>query len=172
MTGKIRTGFFGGSFNPIHSGHLGLADYLLSNNLLDEIWFVVSPKNPLKPNADPVDAYERLDDVKKAIIGHSGCTASDLEFDLPLPSFTVDTLRHASLLYPERDFILVIGGDNLDIFEEWKEYEYLLRNYDIIVYPRPGATNRIPVGWSRVIMLEAPLMDISSTELREKLNLK
>lgn len=170
MAGKIRTGFFGGSFNPIHQGHLGLADYLIKNNLLDEIWFVVSPQNPLKPSADPEDAKERLEGVKKALAGHPGCKVSDLELNLPLPSFTVDTLRYASNKYPSQDFVLVIGGDNLDVFEKWKDYEFLLNNFDIIVYPRPGATNKIPPGWNRVTMLKAPLMDISSTELREKHN--
>jgi len=167
MINKIRTGFFGGSFNPIHEGHLKLADHLINNRLVDEIWFVVSPKNPLKPAADPEDARNRFDNVKKSLKGHPCCNASNLEFLLPVPSYTVDTLRQASSLYKDREFVLVIGGDNLDVFKKWKEYKFLLNHYDIIVYPRPGATNKVPQGWKRVTMLDAPLMNISSTNLRE-----
>lgn len=166
MTGKIRTGFFGGSFNPLHEGHLALADYLCANKLVDECWFVVSPQNPLKQTADPADAQRRLKAVEEALAGHPGCTASDIEFSLPCPSYTVQTLRHAENLYPNREFVLIIGGDNLDLFKKWKEYRYLLENYDIIVYPRIGYSNRVPEGWTRVKVLDAPLMDISSTQIR------
>jgi len=166
MNKKIRTGFFGGSFNPIHKGHLGLADFILQQGYVDEVWFVVSPKNPLKATADPTDARQRLLTVRKALQHHPHTFASDIEFNRPIPSYTVDTLRYAQATFPEREFVLIIGGDNLDLFTQWKDYEYLLQHHDILVYPRTGASNTIPQGWNRVTMLNAPHMDISSTQLR------
>ncbi|MEA4841040.1 MAG: nicotinate (nicotinamide) nucleotide adenylyltransferase [Bacteroidales bacterium] len=168
ISAKIRTGFYGGSFNPIHKGHLALGDHLILNDLVDECWYVVSPQNPLKKTADPTDAAHRLKMVSKALEGHPGCSASDIEFHLPLPSYTVQTLRYAADKYPEREFVLLIGSDNLDLFTRWKEYDFLLANFDILVYPRPGFSNRIPAGWNRMKMLDGQLMDISSTEIRKK----
>jgi len=162
----IRTVLFGGSFNPVHEGHLTLADHVLQQGLADEVWFVVSPRNPLKPTADASDALFRLEGVREALVGHPGCSASDLEFSLPLPSYSVQTLRKAVAEYPSRKFLLLIGGDNLDIFTQWKDYQYLLDNFDILVYPRSGATNKVPSGWNRIQILNAPMMDISSTEIR------
>jgi nicotinate-nucleotide adenylyltransferase len=168
MTPKIRTALFGGSFNPIHEGHLRLADYLINHRLVEECWFVVSPQNPLKPAADPSDAQERLSNVRKVLENHPGCSASDLEFSLPLPSYTVQSVRYACTTFPDREFVLLIGGDNLDVFTKWKDYEFLLKNFDILVYPRPGAANQVPESWNRVIMLDAPMMDVSSTEIRKR----
>lgn len=166
MPTKIRTALYGGSFNPIHQGHLALGDFVIAQGFVEECWFVVSPKNPLKPSADESDAIQRYQEVDKALFGHKGCSASKLEFDLPLPNYSVNTLRHAASLYPEREFVLLIGGDNLDVFTQWKDYQYLLDNVDILVYPRPGASNTIPAGWKRVQLLNAPQMDISSTAIR------
>jgi len=166
---NIRTALFGGSFNPIHEGHLALADQVLKQGLADEVWFVVSPRNPLKPTADAVDAQIRLEQVREALVGHANCTASDIEFGLPLPSYTVQMVRKAVSEYPAREFLLLIGGDNLDVFTQWKDYQYLLENFDILVYPRPGASNSIPAGWNRVHLLNGPLMDISSTAIRQSL---
>lgn len=164
----IRTALFGGSFNPIHEGHLALADQVLKQGLADEVWFVVSPRNPLKPTADAGDARLRLEQVQQALVGHPNCIASDIEFGLPLPSYTVQTVRKAVSENPTREFLLLIGGDNLDVFTQWKDYQYLLDNFDILVYPRPGASNIIPSSWSRVRMLDGPLMSVSSTEIRNK----
>lgn len=163
----VRTGYFGGSFNPIHEGHIRLAEFLLSSGLLDEVWFVVSPQNPLKATADPSDAAKRLMGVRKAIANRPGMLASDFECSLPVPSYTVDCLKTASVCFPDRAFVLIIGGDNLDVFTRWKDHGYLLENFDILVYPRPGATNRVPEGWNRVTVLDAPMMDISSTQIRK-----
>lgn len=168
MPSPLRTVLFGGSFNPIHEGHLALADHVLQQGLADEVWFVVSPRNPLKPNADPADALFRLEGVRQAIKDHPGFFASDIEFDLPLPSYSVQTLHLAVTKYPERTFLLLIGGDNLDVFAQWKDYQYLLDHFDILVYPRLGATNQVPEGWNRVQMLNAPMRNISSTEIRNK----
>ena len=166
---SIRTCLFGGSFNPVHEGHLALAETVLQQGLADEVWFVVSPRNPLKPTADASDALFRLEGVREALVGHPGCSASNIEFSLPLPSYSVQTLRKAVAEYPSREFLLLIGGDNLDVFTQWKEYPYLLENFDILVYPRPGASNVVPSEWTRVKMLNAPLMDISSTAIRQGL---
>ncbi|HET9570946.1 MAG TPA: nicotinate (nicotinamide) nucleotide adenylyltransferase [Bacteroidales bacterium] len=171
MPAPIRTALFGGSFNPIHEGHLALADYVLSQGFADEVWFVVSPQNPLKPTADASDAIFRLEGVRHALTSHPGCIASDIEFDLPLPSYSVQTLRKAVTKYPSRKFLLLIGGDNLDAFTQWKDYQFLLDHFDTLVYPRPGASNQVPKGWNRVHMLNAPMMDISSTALRKGINL-
>jgi len=168
MTKTIRTGYFGGSFNPIHEGHIRLADFICRKGMVDEVWFVVSPKNPLKPTADPKDAQQRFQEVQQALSAYPALIASDFEFNLPIPSYTADNLRKAVLMYPKHEFILIIGGDNLDVFEQWKEYQYLLNQFDILVYPRNGASNRIPSGWQRVTLLDAPLMDISSTQIREQ----
>lgn len=168
MSAPLRTVLFGGSFNPIHEGHLALADHVLQQGLADEVWFVVSPRNPLKPTADPADALQRLEGVREALKNHPGCFASDIEFSLPLPSYSVQTLQKAVSTYPERQIILLIGGDNLDVFTQWKDYQYILDNFDILVYPRTGASNKIPSGWNRVQMLHAPLMNISSTQIRQR----
>ncbi len=165
---NIRTALYGGSFNPIHEGHLNLGDFVIEQGLVDECWFVVSPKNPLKATADPSDAEQRYRAVEKALKTHFGCRASDIEFGLPTPNYTVQTVKYAQQLYPNRDFVLLIGGDNLDVFTQWKDYNYLLENVDIIVYPRPGAKNTVPDDWKRVKLLEAPMYAISSTELRKK----
>lgn len=166
MEKKIRTCIFGGSFNPIHKGHLALGDYIISHGLAHECWFVVSPKNPLKPSADPMDAEKRLLAVKKKLEGHPGCVASDIELHLPIPSYTAQTIRHAIETYPERAFVLLIGGDNLDAFTQWKDYQFLLENMDILVYPRPGYSNKIPHNWKRVRLLDGVLMNVSSTKIR------
>lgn len=169
MVEKIRTALYGGSFNPIHQGHIALGDYLLQHKLVDECWYVISPQNPLKPDANALDAWDRLQKVSLALKEHEGCIASDLEFGLPLPNFTASTLRFAVEKYPDRDFVLLIGGDNLDVFTQWKDYLFILEHFDIYVYPPPGATNLVPQGWKRVHLLEhAPLIDISSTQLRSK----
>lgn len=162
----IRTGYFGGSFNPIHEGYIRLAEYLRDAGLVDEVWFVVSPQNPLKATADPDDAKKRLNEVRKALADHPGLLASDFECTMPIPSYTADCLRVATARFPNREFILIIGGDNLDVFTQWKDYPYLLEHHDILVYPRPGATNRVPDEWKHVKLFDAPLMDISSTQVR------
>ena len=131
---KTRVGYFGGSFNPIHEGHIRLAKYLLSSGLVDEVWFVVSPQNPLKATADPSDAAIRLAEVRRVLARYSGMYASDFECTLPVPSYTVDCLKAATTRYDYNDFVLVIGGDNLDVFTQWKDYAYLLEHFDILVY--------------------------------------
>lgn len=166
----IRTGIFGGSFHPIHYGHIAVADYFHRSGLLDEVWFVVSPLNPLKQDHVMSGAEERLEQVRQALKDYPWLQVCDIELRLPRPSYTTQTLQALSENYPDRIFSLIIGGDNLDKFAHWKNYEYILAHYDILVYPRPGATNKVPEGWDRVrLFADAPQMDISSTLIRQGL---
>ena len=168
MADKIRTGIFGGSFNPIHYGHLAVGDFFYHSGLLDEVWFVVSPHNPLKQAEDLADARERLAQVQAALAAYPYLKVSDIELDLPRPSYMSATLRELERRYPQRTFSLIIGSDNLENFVRWHDFQYLIGHYDILVYPRPGYRNEVPVGWKRVrLFREAPQMDVSSTRIRE-----
>lgn len=164
-----RIGIYGGSFNPVHFGHVGLAKWVIENTDLDELWMLVSPNNPLKPASMLAPEQERLAGVKEAIKDIPGVKASDFEFSLPRPSYTANTLRELQKAYPEHEFTLVIGEDNLAIFNQWRESEYILKNFRIFVYPRKGNGKEGAVSGENVIFLaSAPLFNISSTELRAK----
>ena len=165
----MKIGIYGGSFNPVHFGHVGLAKWVIENTDLDELWLLVSPNNPLKPVGILVPEEERLDAVREAIKDIPGLKASDFEFSLPRPSYTANTLRELQKTYPQHEFTLVIGEDNLAIFNQWREYKYILENYRIFVYPR----NQIKPDHSEFLnnpnilyLKDAPLFDISSTSIR------
>lgn len=165
---KRKIAVYSGSFNPIHQGHLNLAADFLSQKLADELWFVVSPKNPLKNQPDMLDEYIRLDMVILAIQGHEGMKASDVEFEMPIPSYSIDTLRALTNQFPAYSFSLIIGSDNAVIFDQWKDYRKILNDYTVWVYPRRGypmeeAIRRFP----SLQPLNTPYYDISSTEIRE-----
>jgi nicotinate-nucleotide adenylyltransferase len=153
-----KIGIFGGSFNPIHYGHIVLAQAVQKQCGLDEVWLVVSPQNPLKQQADLLDDRLRLELARKALEGVEGVYASDYEFRLPKPSYTWNTLQHLSADYPDDEFFLLIGGDNWAHFERWRQWKDILRNYKVIVYPRDNYPGTI----------ELPLLDVSSTEIRQK----
>jgi len=156
---------FGGTFNPLHNGHLAIAQSVLEQNLADEVWMLVTPCNPWKKNQDLPDDRLRYDMVAQAVKDLDHVFASDYEFNLPKPSYTANTLRHISADYPDRKFILTIGADNWVKFNDWREADFILGNYDIIVYPRKGfSIKEIP---GNVSLLDCPLMDISSTEIRQ-----
>ena len=166
---------YGGSFNPIHFGHIGLEKWVVENTDLDEVWLMVSPNNPLKDKSILADEQERLAAAKQAIgdgllaIGKR-IIVSDFEFHLPRPTYTANTLRALAKEYPEHKFTLIIGEDNLQIFNKWRESEYILQNYRIFVYPRKGCTPYlVPQGKDIRLLDEAPYFDISSTELRKNL---
>ena len=130
-----KVGIYGGSFNPVHFGHIGLAKWVIENTDLDELWLLVSPNNPLKPAGLLAPEQERLAAVREAIKDIPGLKASDFEFSLPRPSYTANTLRALQQTYPEYEFTLVIGEDNIAIFNQWREYEYILENFRVMFIP-------------------------------------
>lgn len=165
----IRTGIFGGTFNPIHLGHLALANYLCEENWVDELWFLITPQNPFKQEQTLLDNHLRMKMVEAAIADYPRFKASDFEFTLPRPSYTVTTLQKLSETYPDRKFVLIIGADNWAAFDKWKSPEEILRNHRILVYPRPGYEinpHELP---AQVKAVNTPLLEISSTFIRESI---
>ena len=165
----IRTGLFGGTFNPIHLGHLALANYLCEENWVDELWFLITPQNPFKQEQTLLDNHLRMKMVEAAIADYPRFKASDFEFTLPRPSYTVTTLQKLSETYPDREFVLIIGADNWAAFDKWKSPEEILRNHRILVYPRPGYEinpHELP---AQVQAVTTPLLEISSTFIRESI---
>lgn len=167
---KIRTGVFSGSFNPIHIGHLALANYLLEFEGLDEIWFVVTPQNPLKEKESLLDDQLRLQMVEMAIKDCDRFKVCTIEFELPRPSYTIHTLEALEKKYPEREFFLLIGADNWLIFHKWAEHEKIKRNYQIFVYPRRGHVVYIDPEYPNIQTANAPIIEISSTFIRDSLS--
>lgn len=161
-------GIFGGSFNPIHTGHIALAKRLCEKAGLDEVWFMVSPMNPFKKAAtDLLDDQKRLEMVKIALEGEPQLQACDYEFHLPKPSYTWHTLQAMSKDYPDIAFTLLIGGDNWAAFDKWYHHDDILALYPIVVYPREGSSvGEVPQG---VTIVETPLLNISSTEIRQRI---
>ncbi len=179
----MKIGIYGGSFNPIHFGHTGLAQWVVKNTDLDEVWLMISPNNPLKDASILADEQVRLQEAKEAIrrLGEEGkrIVVSDFEFSLPRPNYTANTLRELKKQYPQHEFTLIIGEDNLEIFTKWKEYTYLLENFRILVYPRKGSgksaeqmLKELETAHTKEIQLlaNAPYFEISSTELRKNLH--
>ena len=164
----IRTGIFGGSFNPIHKGHIALAQELRKRAGLDEVWLMVSPQNPLKQSADLLDDTLRMKMARLALQGVEGILACDYEMHLPKPSYTWNTLQALSKDYPDREFVLLMGGDNWALFNRWYHAEDILANYQIVVYPRKDPAVPDPFV-SSVRIVEAELLDISSTEIRQRI---
>ena len=165
MSKPIRTALFGGTFNPLHNGHLAIARSVLEQGLADEVWILITPCNPWKTDQTLLDDRLRYDMVSDAVKDIPGIKASDYEFNLPKPSYTANTLRRISADYPDREFILTIGADNWVKFYNWREADFILENYPIIVYPRQGYPIENVSG--NVTLLDCPLMDISSTQIRQ-----
>jgi nicotinate-nucleotide adenylyltransferase len=161
------TGIYGGSFNPIHLGHTALGEWLVRHHHLDEIWFMVSPQNPLKPAEALLDDEARLKLTRLAVGRKHRLKVSDFEFQLPRPSYMVHTLEALRQAYPDREFVLVIGADNWQRFPHWYQSDEILRHHRLIIYPRPGFAidaSTLPRG---IQIVNTPLLDISSTEIRE-----
>ncbi|MBR5802833.1 MAG: nicotinate-nucleotide adenylyltransferase [Bacteroidaceae bacterium] len=165
----MNIGIFGGSFNPIHIGHLALANYLCEYGEVDEVWFLVSPHNPLKERGDLWPDDLRFQLVQEAIEGYEKFRASDFEFHLPRPSYMVNTLRALRENYPEHEFTLIIGSDNWDLFPRWYKYEELLAENQLIIYPRPNYPIRKDSLPPNVRLVETPQLEISSTFIRQAL---
>lgn len=163
----IRTGIYGGSFNPIHTGHILLGEHLVTKGFVDELWYVVSPQNPFKVNQALLDDEARLELARIAVDGKEKLKVCDVEFRLPRPSYMIHTLKTLSTTYTDREFILVIGADNWERFPRWYENEKILQHYRVMVYPRPGYTLQdIP---DNVTIVPTPLYDISSTHIRKRI---
>lgn len=161
----MKIGIFGGSFNPIHNGHIAIGRTMLRAMALDEVWYMVSPCNPLKCAADLLDEKERLRMVRKALEGEERLVASDYEFTLPRPSYTWNTLRKLHSDYPENEFVLIIGGDNWTAFPRWAHHEDILATHRIAVFPREGAEVRGDQP-RNVTMVRVPMVNVTSTMLR------
>ncbi len=166
MNQKKNTGLFFGSFNPIHIGHLVIASHMLEYSGLDEVWFVISPQNPLKKQSMLLDDHHRLAMVQVAIEDNPKFRASHIEFGLPRPSYTITTLTVLAEKYPTRKFMLIMGSDNLETFHKWRNYERILEDYRILVYPRPGFDGGKFRDHPAIRWTDAPLMQISSTFIR------
>lgn len=160
-------GLLFGSFNPIHSGHLMLAQYLVEFSDLEQIWFVVSPHNPFKKKKTLLDDHHREELVRIAVEDNDRFDVSNIEFRMPKPSYTIDTLTHLSEKYPSFDFQLICGTDILPTFHKWKNYEQIIENYSIIVYNRPGNWEHFYGENSSFKFIEAPSFDISSSFIRQ-----
>ncbi len=161
-----KTGLFFGSFNPIHIGHLIIAEYMLEFSDLDQIWFIVSPHNPLKKRKTLLADYHRIALVKTAIEDNPKMKASDIEFKMPKPSYTIDTLTYLNEKYPEKHFILIAGTDIFVSFHKWKNYKEILSQYEIYVYSRPDYDIGNYSNHPKVKIFDAPLIEISSSFIR------
>jgi nicotinate-nucleotide adenylyltransferase len=164
----FRIGLYFGSFNPVHDGHLAIADYMLKHAPIDELWFVLSPQNPLKNPDELWPNEKRFELLKSAIDEHSKMSISTIEWDMPTPSYTINTLEKLSKVHPNTEFFIIMGADNLEKIEHWKSFEEILNNYKIFVYPRPNALQNQHFQHPNVTIFDAPLMSISSTEIRNK----
>lgn len=164
---ELKTGLFFGSFNPIHIGHLVIANYMASFTGMKEVWLVVSPHNPLKLKAGLANMYDRLEMAKLATEQAPHLKVSDIEFKLPQPSYTIDTLTFLQEKYPEKKFALIMGADNLASFKKWKNYEVLLEHYELFIYPRPGVDLSEWKNHPSITITDTPQMEISSTFIRK-----
>ncbi len=171
MAEEKKVGLYFGSFNPVHMGHINLACYLVEKNIVDEVWFVVSPCNPLKQQNEMLDENIRLKMLNMAIEGKPGLKSTDVEFSMPVPSYTYDTLKVLSSRFPDIKFSLIIGSDNTLLFSRWKNYKQILDNYQVLVYPRRGYDfKKIGEMLPQITELSTPYYDISSTEIREAIS--
>ena len=162
----MNIGLYFGSFNPIHVGHLIIGNHIADNTDVDEVWFIVSPQNPLKESASLLNEQHRFSLVKIAVEDAAKLKASNVEFLMPKPSYTIDTLVYLSEKYKQHHFTLIIGSDSYMNFEKWKNYNQIILNYNILIYPRPGfdVKKELP---ETIKVIDAPLLEISSTQIRK-----
>ena len=163
---RKKIGVFGGSFNPIHIGHTSLANWICEYAGIDEVWFVVSPLNPLKDGLGMLSDIARMDMVRKAIAGYDRFAACDVEMHMPRPSYMVNTLSKLREEHPMHDFILIIGADNWDVFDRWHGYREILASTEILIYRRTGVAIDISTLPEIVRLLETPVIEISSSFIR------
>lgn len=168
----MTVGLYFGSFNPVHNGHLIIANHIANYTSLDRIWFIVSPQNPFKERSSLINENHRKHLVDLAIDGEKKLRSSNIEFKLPVPSFTIDTLTYLQELHPKDKFSIIIGSDSFRNIDKWKNSEILLKNCPIIIYERPGFKVSKERLSDNLILLKAPLLDISSTQIREMIKEK
>ena len=165
----MKIGLFFGSYNPVHVGHMIIANYMAMHTDLDQVWMVVSPHNPLKKRSSLANDYDRLFLVDQAIGDNPFLRSSNIEFSLPKPSYTIDTLSYLKEKYPDKEFVLIMGGDNLGSFHKWKNYTVILENHQIYVYKRPSYDLGELASHPAVSLFNAPLMEISSSYIRNEI---
>lgn len=167
----MKIGLYFGTFNPIHVGHLIIANHMAEHSDLDQIWMVVTPHNPLKQKNTLLDDYQRLHLVRLATEDYPKIKPTDIEFKLPQPNYTVNTLAHLSEKFPQHEFSLIMGEDNLKSLHKWKNYEYILQHHDIYVYPRVSeeGENELLKNHPRIQIIDAPVVEISSTVIRDNI---
>ncbi|MEY4336547.1 MAG: hypothetical protein RLZZ45_1466 [Bacteroidota bacterium] len=165
----MKIGLYFGSFNPIHNGHLIIAQHFLEETDLEKIWFVVSPQNPFKQNHSLLNEYHRLFLVQKAIEGESNMKAVDIEFSLPKPSYTIDTMTYLEEKYPEHQFCIIMGSDSFQNLEKWKSGSLIMTRYPIYIYVRSGFEVDQKKITENIVVLKAPLLDISASLIRKKI---
>jgi len=163
----MKVGLFFGSFNPIHIGHMAIAQYMLEHTPLTKIWFVVSPQNPFKNKSSLLDQQQRLTLVRIAVEDDPNMEVNSIEFSLPVPSYTIDTLTYLKEAYPNHDFSIIMGQDNLVHFHKWKNYQNILEHHELFVYPRPHSTTCPLAQHPKVHLTDAPMMDISAQFIRK-----
>lgn len=162
----MKIGLFFGSFNPVHHAHLIIATHILNENLAEKIWFIVSPQNPLKETKSLLNERQRLHLLNIAIGDNDHMKASDIEFNLPRPSYTAVTLAHLTEKHPNYEFVVIMGGDSFQNITRWKNYEYILANYPILLYNRPGFEIENNLG-AKINVVNAPLLELSATQIRK-----
>ncbi len=165
----MKIGLFFGSYNPIHIGHLAIASYMVEFTDLDQLWFVVSPQNPFKQKNTLLPDYQRFELVNQAIGNNHKFRASNVEFNLSKPSYTIDTLTYLHDKFPKYDFVLIMGSDNLENFHKWKNYEEILKYHELYVYPRHNTKDNNLINHKKVKIVNAPIMEISSSFIRKSI---
>ena len=162
-----KTGLYFGSFNPVHIGHMAIANYMVEFTDIEQLWFIVSPQNPFKKKSTLLADHHRLALINTAIDTSLLFKASNIEFHMPKPSYTIDTLAYLGEKYPDREFLLIMGSDNLPTLPKWKNFQQIVDNYEIYVYPRPGISIDDYMDIAKIKKVDAPLIEISSSFIRE-----
>ena len=162
----MKIGLYFGSFNPIHTGHLIIASHILNETDIEKVWFVVSPHNPFKESDTLLNEYERFHLVQKAVENDPRLKAVDIEFSLPRPSYTVHTMAYLEEKYPAHQFVIIMGSDSFQNIEKWKNSDHIIKNYEILIYKRPGFEIANDIN-ARIRVMKAPLLEISATHIRK-----
>ena len=165
----MKIGLYFGSFNPIHIGHLAIANYMVEFSNIDQLWFMVSPQNPMKKQSTLLADHHRYEMVYRAIEDYPKFRASSFEFSLPKPSYTINTLTHLKEKYPDHAFVLIMGTDSLETLPKWKNFEQILAQFELLVYPRPNNPRGQLVSHPKVTVVQAPIMEISASFIRESI---